>query len=123
MEQFITKKKIVKGEVVETTYRIDADFVPSAITDITQEFIENYCVAKGETEWLVEMVSTASYTTMRKNEEGKKVAVTVECDGNYPFVNQRRDFVVKFFPELIKGKKKETEETFTERIKRLYGKK
>lgn len=119
--EYVVKKKIVKGEVVETPYRVDVDFVPSAIGEIAQEFIENYCVAKGEVEWLLATVNTTSYTTTKKDENGKKVTVNVPCE-NYPFVNLRKDFAVKFFPNLIKGKKKDTEETFKERLNRLYGK-
>lgn len=122
MAEYVVKKKIVKGDVVETTYRVDPDFIPQAIGEIAQEFIENYCVAKNEIEWLLKTASITSYTTTKKNEEGKKVTVTVECE-NYPFVNLRRDFANKFFPTLIKGKKKDTDETFKERLLRLYGNK
>lgn len=121
MAEYVTKKKIVKGEVVETIYRIDADFVPTKVNDISVEFIENYCVAKGETAWLVETATKKSYTTTKK-EDGVKKEVVIECD-NYPFVNLRKDFVEKFFPQIIKGTKKKTEETFAERVQRLYGNK
>lgn len=36
--QYIIKQSKHKGEVVETTYRIDADFIPSKTSDICQEF-------------------------------------------------------------------------------------
>ena len=116
-EQYITKKKKVKGEVKETTYRIDADFTPKAIGEISNEFIENYCVAKNEIEWLVNAVNTPSYEVRRKD----GTVETVECE-NYPFVNLRRDFALKFFPEIIGGAGPVTE-TFKEKINRLYGKK
>lgn len=122
MAEYVTKKKKVKGEVVETTYRIDSAFKPSEIGEICLEFIENYCVAKGEIDWLLEKVNTKSYTVERKDKNsGEKFTETVECD-NYPFVNLRRDFTAKFFPAILKGKAAHTE-TFAERINRLYGKK
>lgn len=116
MADFITKSKKVKGEMVETTYRVDASFVPTAINDICNEFIENWCVANNKVEWLVQKVNTTSYQVKRKD----GTIDTVECD-NYPFVNLRRDFVETFFPSIIKGEAKK--ETFKDKINRLYGKK
>lgn len=127
-EKYVTKKhKITKGEkkgtIVETTYRVDADFVPSEINQISIEFIENYCVAKNEVEWLVTTANTSSYVVERTDKETKKKSFeTVQCD-NYPFINLRRDFAKKFFPEIIKGKDADKPETFKERINRLYAKK
>lgn len=121
MADYITKKKKVNGEVVETTYRVDAAFKPEEISEISIEFIENYCVANNKIDWLLEKVNTTSYIVERKNEEtGEKYKETVECE-NYPFVNLRRDFVEKFFPKILKGKI--TNETFKDKINRLYGKK
>ena len=121
MADYITKKKKVHGETVETTYRVDAAFKPTEIGEICIEFIENYCVANNQVEWLLEKVNTTSYIVERKNEEtGEKYKETVECD-NYPFVNLRRDFVEKFFKSILKGN--QTSETFKDRINRLYGKK
>ena len=124
MAEYVTKKRVVKGEVVETVFRIDADFVPEKVSEIAQEFIENYCVAKGETDWLVDEVSITSYTTIKKGEDGVKKEVTIDCTSTgYPFVNLRSDFVQKFFPQILKSKKAKKEESFADRIKRLYGKK
>ena len=124
MAEYVTRKKVVKGEVVETTYRIDPDFIPEKVSDIAPEFIENYCVAKGETDWLVAEVSITSYTTIKKGEDGVKKEVNVDCtNSGYPFVNLRSDFVQKFFPQILKSKKAKKEESFAERIKRLYGNK
>lgn len=121
-EQYITKKSKRKGEIVETTYRVDADFVPTATTQISQEFIENYCVANNQLEWLVAECNITSYQTSKKNKEtGVLETITVDCK-SYPFVNLRADFVHKFFPDILKPKSAQTE-TFTERIKRLYGSK
>ena len=121
MADYITKKKKVHGEVVETTYRVDAAFKPAEIGEICIEFIENYCVANDKLFWLVEKVNTTSYIVERTNKEtGEKYKETVECD-NYPFVNLRRDFVEKFFPKILKGNA--ANETFKERINRLYANK
>ena len=101
--KYITKSKKVRGELVETTYRVDADFKPTEVNEISMEFIENYCVAKGEIAWLLETVNTSAYEVKRKDKEtGEMVTEVVKCD-NYPFVNLRRDFVLKFFPKIIKG--------------------
>lgn len=121
MEQWITKTKKVKGETVETNYRIDAGFKPTAISDIAIEFIENYCVANNQVAWLLEKVNTTSYQVERTDKNtGAKYMEKVQCD-NYPFVNLRKDFVMKFFPSIIKGNT--TTETFKDKINRLYGKK
>lgn len=112
-EQYITKRKKVDGKVVETKYRIDADFIPSSVADISSEFIENYCVAKGEIDWLVAEVNKTSFE--KTNKDGTKK--TVECD-NYPFVNLRADFVHRFFPSILVSKA--SVETFKDRINRLY---
>lgn len=116
-EEFFTKRKKVKGEWVETTYRIDADFKPKVIGDISQEFIENYCVANNQTEWLVATVNTPSYEVTRKD----GTVETVEGK-DYPFVNLRRDFAAKFFPEILVGTTGK-KETFKEKVNRLYANK
>jgi hypothetical protein len=125
-EQYIVKthKKKKTKEEVSITYRIDADFVPEKIADISPEFIENYCVANNEVEWLVATYNTKEYPVKRKNKETKKEYIEIvncEADG-YPFICVRKDFVNKFFPTIIKGKPAK-EETNRERINRLYGKK
>ena len=120
--KYITKTKKVKGEIVETTYRVDADFVPASINEITMEFIENYCVANNELNWLVAAINTDSYVVERKDEEtGKKYLETIKCD-NYPFVNLRRDFTEKFFSQILKSKNAPKAETWKEKINRLYAK-
>lgn len=122
MAEYITKKTKVKGVEKETTYRIDADFKPAKTQDVCQEFIENYCVANGQTDWLVSECSITSYETKRKNKDtGVMETITVTCK-SYPFVNLRADFVNKFFPEILKPNSN-NKETFAERIKRLYGNK
>lgn len=117
--KYITKTKKVKGAVVETEYRIDAAFQPNEISEISMEFIENYCVANNQIDWLLDAVNTTSYQVERKDKEtGKTYVETVECD-NYPFVNLRKDFVKKFFPSIIKGAA--VTETWKERLNRKYG--
>lgn len=120
--EYIKKTHKKNGTTVETTYRIDAAFVPAKIGDICNEFIENYCVANKEIDWLVEVSNTSSFVVERTNKETKeKYFETVTCE-NYPFVNLRRDFAQKFFPSILKGEPAKAE-TFKERINRLYGKK
>lgn len=119
-EQFVTKSKKVNGETIETQYRIDADFKPTKIAEICMEFIENWCVANNQIEWLVNTMNITEYKVIRnKGKEDEKEEI-VKCD-NYPFVNVRRDFVMQFFPKIIKGDN--ANETWKERINRLYGKK
>lgn len=121
MADYITKEKKVNGETVKTTYRVDAAFKPSEISDISIEFIENYCVANSKIDWLVKKVNTTAYQVKRKDKEtGKEYMEVVECD-NYPFVNLRRDFVEEFFPSILK--KGKANETFKDKINRLYGNK
>lgn len=123
MEQYIEKKKKVKGQEVVTTYRVDAGYTPEDISDISYEFIENFCIANDKIDWLLEKVNTTSYQVERKDKNtGEKYMETVECD-NYPFVNLRRDFAQTFFKSIIKGKSASGNETFKDRINRLYGKK
>lgn len=119
-EKFVTKTKVVKGEEVTTTYRVDPAFKPAAIGEISMEFIENYCVANSEIEWLLATINTTSYQVERKDKEtGRTYTETVSCS-NYPFVNLRKDFVKKFFPAIIKGKA--TPETWKDKLNRKYGK-
>lgn len=119
--QYITKKSKHKGKIVETTYRIDADFIPSCVAEVCLEYIENYCVAHNETDWLVQECSITSFQKEVKNKNtGRREIITVKCK-SYPFVNLRADFVHKFFPQILKSEG-ERPETFVERIKRLYGK-
>lgn len=119
-EKYITKSKKVKGEKVETTYRIDADFVPQSANEICMEFVENYCVAHNEIEWLLEEVNITAYAVIRDKGKPTERTEVVKCD-NYPFVNLRKDFIAKFFPKIIKGS--DTTETWKDRLNKKYGKK
>lgn len=99
-------KESGEKEIVATEYRVDADFVPTKTAEIAPEFIENYCVANGKIDWLIEKVQL---TITDKNGKVK----------DYPFVNLRADFVKDFFPSILEGKK---ELTFKEKILAKYKK-
>lgn len=90
-------KKLENGEkeVVTTKYRVDPDFVPTKVTDICTEFVEAYCVANNETDWLCE-----KYEATAVGKDGK--------ERPYPFTSIRTDFCKKFFPTLVAGDKKAT---------------
>ena len=109
------------GEEITKEYRVDAEFKPEAIAEIHIDFIENYCVANNEIDWLLDEVNKTEYTTEKKNPEtGKMESKTVKCD-NYPFVMLRADFAKKFFPSIIKGDVKK--ETVKDRLNKKYGRK
>ena len=111
MAEYKTKKKRVRaenGEMVEvsTEYRVDADFIPERINEVSLDFIINYCKANKEVAWLKE---TAEKTKTDKH--GKVM--------RYPFVNLRADFMNKFFPDKVVGKKDEQKETMYDIIGNL----
>lgn len=120
MAEYITKKTTKgKGEnkkTVETTYRVDPDFVPSGINEICAEFIENYCAANNAIDWLLEKVNT-KIEVERKQKDGTTKVVTMD----YPFVSLRSDFANKYFPQIIKGDKKE-ELSLKDRLNKKYAK-
>lgn len=106
---------------VPQDFRIDAAFKPTRIDEICEEFIENYCEANNEIEWLIEKVNTTKYTTKKKNKEtGEIEEVEIECK-NYPFVNLRSDFVNKFFSDILKGNA-EKKPSLKERLNAKYKK-
>ncbi len=116
------KKNKETGEVEVTTirYRVDADFEPTAIKDIIMDFVVNYCEANGETEWLLETVNKPfQKKQVKKDKEGNVISET-KVKADYPFVNIRRDFVKKFFPDIIVGEEKV--ETWREKLNKKYGK-
>lgn len=118
--QYITEPKVKTdkktGEKIATEikYRIDADFVPSASSEICMDFIENYCVAKNRTDWLVEVVQK---TKPVKDKDGNNTDKTRD----YTFIEIRAEFVDEFFPQ-IKGKKKKNKPTLKEKILAKYAK-
>ena len=109
-----TDKQTGEKTATEIKYRIDADFVPSASSEICMDFIENYCVANKKTDWLVEVVQK---TKPVKDKDGKDTGKTRD----YNFIEIRAEFVDEFFPQ-IKGKKKKTKMTLKEQILAKYGK-
>lgn len=91
-----TKVDKTTGEkkVVETEYRIDAEFVPSKQEEICEEFIINYCKDDdNNAEWLY-----SQFTEIVKDKNGKAVKKS--------FLQIRKEFISKFFPALLVGKKK-----------------
>ena len=98
-EQKITKKyKNKNGEVKETTYRIDADFVPKKATDICDEFINNYCKAQGveAVKWLLgkrkeKVIATKEKTNLETNE-----IETIEFERKLTALEIRKAFIEKF---------------------------
>lgn len=97
----VTRKIDGKTAQVEATYRIDVDFVPSEINEICEEFIQAYCVAQGDTEWLVEQYTKKIDCKIRDKEDKKKI-VKIE-KREQPFINIRKNFAEKYFPGCIKG--------------------
>ena len=82
--------------------------MPTNINEVTQEFIEKYCVENNQIDWLLE---TVNKTIVDKKGQTR----------SYPFISTRRDFCLKFFPKLIKGTSKK--ESFKDRLNKKYGKK
>lgn len=103
-DKYVEKKhKNKDGKEVVTKYRVDAAFVPTAVKEICEEFIQNYCDANGHDEWLIaqyEAKETAvAKTTTKRRQAGDKYEIPKS------FVSIRSEFVEKFFPEIIKGNK------------------
>jgi hypothetical protein len=117
--EYITKESTnKKGEKKLIQYRVDAEFKPKEINDICKEFIENYCVAKNETEWFVNTISKPFVYS-----KGEKKGY-IDEKKDYPFVAVRADFVKKFFPEILKVKEEEEKKpTWKEEMLAKYGKK
>lgn len=103
----IKNKETGEKQLIETEYRVDAGFIPQAVGDICPEFIEAYCVANNQTDWLVEQVEK---NIVDKNGKEKSL----------PFVSLRAEFVKKFFPKAIAASK--PAETFKDRILAKYKK-
>lgn len=102
-EQYITKThKNKAGEEVKVEYRVDADFIPTEVSQITEEFIQNYVIAKGETAWLVAQYSEMEEAVAKKDSRGKKAGQKYKQRKS--FVSIRSAFVEKFFADIIKGK-------------------
>ena len=101
-----------KWQVVEKSYRVDAEFVPTAIEDICIDFIDNYVEANNQGEWLVnELMKKETYKNGSKKGQEKEIS----------FVTLRSAFAKKFFPAIIKGAGQK-EESFREKLLAKYKK-
>lgn len=99
-------------ETIEQKYRVDADYVPTAIDDICSEFIDNYVDAHNEGEWFVSVLEKKeTYKNGDKKGQEKEMS----------FVSIRSEFVKKFFPNILKGTSKK-ELSFRERMLEKYKK-
>ncbi len=101
-EQYIEiKHKNKSGEEKTIPYRIDADFVPSKLDEICEEFIQNYCLAKGQEEWLDKQYNSKEEFTVKaeggKTVGGKKYKQGEKYIAEKSFISIRRDFGKEFF--------------------------
>lgn len=115
--------KTKQGNTKEIKYRVDSDFVPEKITDICNEFIENYCFDKEQDEWLFKEYGKREKRNKKvKNADGSVSETQVEQD--ISFVTLRSDFVNQFFPNIIvgSGTKKTNKQKFLERYYKKHNK-
>lgn len=116
-EKFITKNytKKVNGEnqTIETRYRVDAEFVPTKANEICIEFIENYCISKGNEsiQWFINKLEEEKEIVNADTNKTKKVKLT-----NFEI---RKAFVEKYFPTLMAKEKKNSRADLIERLKAL----
>lgn len=101
-ETFIEKRhKNKKGEETVIVYRTDADFVPTAVKDICEPFIQNYVIAKGDVDWLVAQYEEMEEAEAKKETRGRKQGLKYMQKKS--FVSIRAAFVRKYFPEILIG--------------------
>ncbi len=107
-------------ETIATKYRVDAEFVPSAIGEICDDFMDNYVEAHNEGAWFVSQLEM---------KEPKKVRVK-QADGSFieeekmvpiSFMTLRSNFAKKFFPNIVKSTST-NKETYIERMLKKYKK-
>lgn len=122
-EQYVIKTHEVKttdtnGNVSKTTkeikYRVDADFVPTKISDISIEFIENYVDANDKGEWMLNALSQKE--VIKKAKKAEKIGTEKDIS----FVGLRALFVKEFFPEILIGQEKPISKI--EELRKKYGK-
>ena len=106
-DKYIEKKhKNADGKEVVTKYRIDAAFVPTQVSEISEEFIQNYCEANGLEDWLTaqynEKETAVAKKTTKRRQAGDKYDIPKS------FVSIRSDFVAEYFPNILKGKTKDS---------------
>ncbi len=104
------KHKNKDGKEKTIKYRIDADFIPKKLGDICEEFIQNYCLDKGETDWLDKQYDSTEVFEV-KSDKGKKFDGVKYVKGDKytapkSFISIRKDFAEKFFD--IKKKEEKT---------------
>ena len=115
--EYLTKKVRKKdGAYSEVKYRIDATFIPASISEISDLFIINYCVANDKEEWLYNKLEETEKATANKDRRvkavvnGKEQHINVKAGEVYQqpksFVSLRSDFANEFFPDIVKGGKK-----------------
>lgn len=97
----VSRKINGKSAQVEATYRVDLDFHPENINEICEEFIQAYCKAQGEENWLYEQYTMKIDCKIRDKADKKKI-IKIE-KREQPFINVRKNFAEKFFPGCIKG--------------------
>lgn len=97
-------KEVVK-EKEEKVYPVYPE-VPTQTQDIVSQYVIDYCVANKQVKWLQE---TAQKKYVDKN--GK--------EQNYNFFQIRKEFVLKFMPELDGKKNEVKKETLLDKIMAL----
>lgn len=88
------------GEVKTIKYRVDPDFVPKKLADICEDFIQNYCIAKDEINWLDKQYASKETFTVKKDKRTYKGVVYEkgeEYEADKTFISIRKDFAEKFF--------------------------
>jgi len=96
------KHKNKDDKEVEITYRVDADFKPTALSEICEEFIQNYCIANDKIEWLTEQYNSTETFTVKSTErkikkDGKELKVGDTYEAPKSFVSIRSAFGAEFF--------------------------
>ena len=106
-DKYVEKKhKNKDGKEGVTKYRVDSAFVPSAVNEICEEFIQNYCEANDLVDWLTaqyeEKEVAVAKTTTKRRQAGDKYEIPKS------FVSIRSAFVAKCFPNIVKGDSKDS---------------
>lgn len=101
---YYKKDDKAKEHPIETTYRIDADFVPLSTKEICGEFMTNFCISRGkeDIEWLVRLYDEK---ITKKTENKKKTETTTK----ERYLTEReiiQKFAEKYFPTIITDKEK-----------------
>ena len=103
------------GKEKTIKYRVDADFVPKKLDEICEEFIQNYCLAKGESDWLDKQYDSTEVFEVKADKrkyKGVEYKKGDKYEAEKSFISIRKDFADKFF-----GIKKKEEKAKTGRDK------